>query len=36
MLELLSLLPSAVVLGLLVDGHCLGMCGGPLEDALYA
>jgi sulfite exporter TauE/SafE len=36
MLELLPLLLSAVVLGLLGGGHCLGMCGGLLEDALNA
>jgi sulfite exporter TauE/SafE len=33
-LELLPLLISAVVLGLLGGGQCLGMCGGLLEDAL--
>ena len=28
MLELAPLLVSAVILGLLGGGHCLGMCGG--------
>ena len=28
MLELLPLLVSALILGLLGGGHCLGMCGG--------
>jgi sulfite exporter TauE/SafE len=36
MLDLLPLLLSAVVLGLPSAGHCLGICGGLLEDALHA
>jgi sulfite exporter TauE/SafE len=37
MLDLLPLLLSAAVLGLLIkDGHCSGMCAGRLEDALHA
>jgi sulfite exporter TauE/SafE len=35
MFELLPLLLCAVVLGLLGGGHCLGMCGGLLKDALH-
>lgn len=36
MLELLPLLVSAVILGLLGGGHCLGMCGGLMSALTLA
>ncbi|WP_312935168.1 sulfite exporter TauE/SafE family protein, partial [Pseudomonas sp.] len=36
MTELLPLLGSAFVLGLLGGGHCLGMCGGLMSALTFA
>ena len=36
MLELAPLLVSAMILGLLGGGHCLGMCGGLMGALTFA
>ncbi|HAQ72956.1 MAG TPA: cytochrome biogenesis protein, partial [Pseudomonas sp.] len=36
MIDLLPLLLSALVLGLLGGGHCLGMCGGLMAALTMA